>query len=519
MLGIRHFICKLITVLLVLMVACGAALAHPHIWIDARLAIIFNDDGAINAIRHEWTFDQAFSSWSIQGLDTNNDGEVDRDELLGLAAETIVGLTEFEFFTFAGTGETDIKFAGGPNPQMMHDGARITLSYTVVPDKPVYAGEALEIEVTDPEYYVSITFLTSRGAVLENAPSGCSVVVNAPKQIDPDIEDRLMALGQDITELPEDLRAAAADLANVVIVSCPDVVPVVSAEPVAQAPRKRGTPFAAPPAEKGLPVVRTGFLGWVNMQQQAFYGALTKALAQLKTDNNAFWVLGGLSFLYGLFHAAGPGHGKVVISSYVLATKAEVRRGVVLSFTSAMMQSVVAIVLVFVFAMGMNVTGVQLSSNVNIIVIGSYALVTLLGVWLVVRKVFGLGHSHHNHSGDGHDHSHVVTAKQGAGSWREALGVVLAVGLRPCSGALVVLVFALSQQLFIAGIAAVFLMGLGTALTVAVLASMAAGVNTLADRFSGGPYATVASDVIWWLELFGAFMVLGFGVILLVVNF
>ena len=87
-------------------------------------------------------------------------------------------------------------------------------------------------------------------------------------------------------------------------------------------------PFGGPPPEPGFAMPKTGFLGWVAAQQRDFYQALTAALGKLKTDNNAFWVLGALSFLYGIFHAAGPGHGKVVISSYVLANERQVRRGI-----------------------------------------------------------------------------------------------------------------------------------------------------------------------------------------------
>src|SRR5690606_40239699 len=135
----------------------------------------------------------------------------------------------------------------------------------------------------------------------------------------------------------------------------------------------------------------------------------------------------------------------------------------------------------------------------------SYGLVALLGLWLVARKVFGFGHSHshahchhdhehghdhdhHHHHHHDHDHDqgshmhHAVGPADIRGSWREQLGVVLAVGLRPCSGALVVLVFALSQGLLAAGIVSVLLMGLGTAMTGAALASIAAGAQCLASR-------------------------------------
>jgi len=103
------------------------------------------------------------------------------------------------------------------------------------------------------------------------------------------------------------------------------------------------------------------------------------------------------------------------------------------------------------------------------------------------------------------------------GNWREQLGVVLAVGLRPCSGALVVLVFALSQGLLPAGIAAVFLMGAGTAITVAALATLAVTAKGLAQRI-GGVDNPVTGAVVWWAELLGAVAVLAFGVLLLIAS-
>ena len=117
----------------------------------------------------------------------------------------------------------------------------------------------------------------------------------------------------------------------------------------AEASRPR-TPFAAPPNEPVIAPGQGGFVGWIGEQQRVFYRAMTGALGALHEDGNAFWILGGLSFLYGVFHAAGPGHGKVVISSYVLASERQLRRGVVLSFLSAMMQAAVAIGFVLVVA-------------------------------------------------------------------------------------------------------------------------------------------------------------------------
>jgi nickel/cobalt transporter (NicO) family protein len=170
----------------------------------------------------------------------------------------------------------------------------------------------------------------------------------------------------------------------------------------------------------------------------------------------------------------------------------------------------------------------------NWIGIASYALVALLGLWLIGRKLFGRQHQHvsagahrhhahdhghdhhHKHEDDAHDHQHVVTAEATRGSWREQLGVVLAVGLRPCSGALIVLAFALSQGVLLAGIVAVVLMALGTALTVAILASLAVGVKGFAYRAAGG--GTLATNLVWWAELVGAVLVFGFGAVLLLAS-
>ena len=100
---------------------------------------------------------------------------------------------------------------------------------------------------------------------------------------------------------------------------------------------------------------------------------------------------------------------------------------------------------------------------------------------------------------------------------REALGLVLAVGLRPCSGALVVLVFALSQGVLLAGIGAVLLMGLGTALTVSILATLAVGAKALALRV--GSSADRAERVVSAFEIAGALLLTAFGLVMLVAAF
>lgn len=304
----------------------------------------------------------------------------------------------------------------------------------------------------------------------------------------------------------------------------------------AKSPFGVGLPETVPSAQGPL----AGFFAYVAAKQSAFYRELTGALAALKADGSAFWLLSGLSFAYGVFHAAGPGHGKAVISSYVLASEETAKKAVILSFASAMAQAVSAVALVGVAAILLNMTSIAITETTRLFEIGSYALITALGAWLVwakaVRPILagspaqahhGHGHDHHRHhdhhhhhhggtcSGCGHVHAPDPALVAGTMTLAKAWSVILAVGLRPCSGALIVLVFALSQGLLAAGIAATFAMALGTGITVAALASLAVGAKGLALRLAGAESA-MAARVHRTIEILGAVVVLLLGAILLI---
>jgi nickel/cobalt exporter len=569
----------------------SAALAHPHIFVEAKATITFDDAGRVVGIHNSWTFDEAYSAWAVQGLDTDLDGVVSREELQPLADDNMQGLSEYEYYTFAGEGPNNLKFAYGSNPTMDFVDGRQTLNFDVALDAPYAIRDRLELAINDPEYYVAITFANADAITLVNAPAACSVTLEDPEPMSDVLQQQLTDLGPDVTRLPPELEQQMRGVQGAIVINCPGgsatgrtAAPAAAPEPstaldaVTQMAEAAPTvvttgdlPLGGPPPEPGLVLPKTGILGWVSQRQADFYQALVKSLDALKQDWTAFWVLGGLSFLYGVFHAAGPGHGKVVISSYVLANDAQVRRGVWLSFLSAMLQSLVAIGFVLVAALLLGMTSMAMNDAAHWIGVLSYAMIVGLGLWLIARKVFRLGHKHqhpaaagsmqslarqhlgqpahalatggpaltnfavttgadaygrapgaahygHNHGdGDDHGHAHVVMPAQTDGGWREQLGVVLAVGLRPCSGALIVLAFALSQGLRAAGIVAVLLMGLGTAITTGSLAALAAGAKGLARRLAGADNPVTAA-ILWWVELLAAIAVLGFGAVLLLAS-
>jgi len=154
---------------------------------------------------------------------------------------------------------------------------------------------------------------------------------------------------------------------------------VLLAEPsLAQAP---------PPAFGARPPAPSGLFGWIVEQQAVFYRRLSGAVRGIRTgDAGAFATLVGLSFLYGVFHAAGPGHGKAVISSYIVATGETVRRGVLLAALSSLLQALTAIALVGFLAAILGVTARTMSRVVNWIELAAYGLIIAIGFRLVWQK-------------------------------------------------------------------------------------------------------------------------------------
>nr|WP_313658702.1 nickel transporter [Achromobacter ruhlandii] len=340
-------------------------------------------------------------------------------------------------------------------------------------------------------------------------------------------------------------------------------------------------PFGVPEsggAGLGGPGWLAGFFGQVSAWQTHFYRQLTAAVRAWQADGGGGLLI-GLSFAYGVFHALGPGHGKAVISSYVLANRQTARNGALLALLSSLVQALVAISMVAVLALVFNATAASMNQATRWLELASYALVTLLGAWLVWVKAIrplwrrrssaarvasaparpaapavagGPGlkgaaalraitvqaaapraqpalhepahvHGHHRHDHPHHDdacgcgHAHVPPAEQMAGplNWRRAGSAILAVGLRPCSGALIVLVFALSQGFFLAGVASALAMGLGTGLTVAALACLAVAAGGAADALGARLSSAAAARLRYAVEALAALAVLALGVLLL----
>ncbi|AWM05279.2 nickel/cobalt transporter [Bradyrhizobium symbiodeficiens] len=323
------------------------------------------------------------------------------------------------------------------------------------------------------------------------------------------------------------------------LVACAALVAVLVVADAALHDVLAQNPFGAPKPAQAAEPEASGIIGWLLAKQSEFYRQMSSTIRAAKSDGSAVWTLLFISFAYGIFHAAGPGHGKAVIASYLVANRETARRGIALSFASALMQSLVAILIVGISAWVLNATAKTMCKAEGAIEIASYGLIALFGLRLVwvkgrtfiralqavqpVPALAGVPHDHdhgHHHHHDAHDHhdhghrhdhdhdhahaqahhghdhvhdehcghSHGPTPSElaGPGGWRRGFAAILTVGIRPCSGAILVLVFALAQGLFWAGIAATFLMGIGTAITVAAIAVVAVSAKDIATRLSAG---------------------------------
>jgi ABC-type nickel/cobalt efflux system permease component RcnA len=307
---------------------------------------------------------------------------------------------------------------------------------------------------------------------------------------------------------------------------------------------------------------------WINAEQKRFYLMMTTALKAMREDPWAAWTLVSLSFLYGILHAAGPGHGKAVISSYMIANETALRRGIFLSFISSILQAISAIILVGLAWFVLRGTGISMGMTGRYMEIASYVLVILCGVYILIRKFrtkplvapvipaavavpspvwqgslsasatqkpTALNTSmrlkyqpanakaatfDHEFSGSGANctacgHSHLADPSTLSGdfNWKTAWAAIIAVGVRPCSGAIIVLTFSMLNGLMLGGILSTFAMAIGTFITVAALATLAVTAKNTALRLVKNPLMSTRLQTA--IEVAAALFIILTGVLLL----
>ncbi|MDV5169245.1 nickel/cobalt transporter [Photobacterium rosenbergii] len=253
--------------------------------------------------------------------------------------------------------------------------------------------------------------------------------------------------------------------------------------------------------------------------------------------------LAGFSFLYGTLHALGPGHGKVIVTTYLATQPTKVKTSLMLTLVSAICQALVAVALVSVLLWGFNASMREVSSQAVKFMTMSSALVSVLGVmicWRAIKRfrqsvakqektACSYHHDHHHHHHDhgtecGCGHRHMASPEEvdNAKTLREYVGVIMSIGLRPCTGAIMVLLFANMVGLYWMGVVSALVMSLGTALTTSALALLTLSGKCIVHRYlqqgNGQSGESESNTGLLWagysLQLFGGVLLILLGLLL-----
>ena len=539
--------------------AAGPATAHPHVWIDSKTDVIFDDAGRIVAIGHEWTMDEAYTNMAVDGLDTDRDGSYSEQELEPLTRENLDSLKDFGYFTSLAAGGQELAFKAPVEAGQLVVGGRAKLHFKLPLAEPLDPKTAgIELKVYDPEYFIAIDFAgESAVAALGPVPSGCSVTLEEPRSDQATSDTRSMLATKGVDWQPDPNENFGSLFARPIAVRCAGAAspaaPSPAAEPQPQqaAATDLSSRTLVPKRTDAGAVVVPSFWhdpgGNIAARQRIFYQRINATLQQIKAGNSlhAALLLVLLSFGYGVFHAAGPGHGKTVISSWLLATEEQLRRGILVAFTSAIVQAGSAIVIVTAVLLLANAAGSTARTVASVAEAASYVLIALLGVFLILQALRQLvpsiarprtlavgaaaGHAGHGRVGHGHaahvhdetcGHAHLPTARDVGGGWSLArlFSLSFAVGLRPCTGAILALLFAQAIGIYWAGVTATLVMALGTAITVSAIAALAVFSRRFALRLAGSGAQGRLNGVLIGIKLAAGALIAFLGVSLLVAS-
>jgi ABC-type uncharacterized transport system substrate-binding protein len=204
-----------LTLIATLLVAPLAASAHPHVWVKAASELMYAADGTVTGVRHAWTFDDMFSTYALQGIETKTKGVYTREELAPLAQTNVESLKEFGFFSFAKADGKKQKFNEPTDYYLEYKDTALVLHF-VLPFKTPFKSRQMQLEVFDPSYFVDFQLQDKDPVKLVAAPAGCTMTIERPS----DGSAAAKKLGED-NFLDGSNDNFGAMFANKVTVNCP----------------------------------------------------------------------------------------------------------------------------------------------------------------------------------------------------------------------------------------------------------------------------------------------------------
>ena len=198
-----------------LMLASGAANAHPHVWITATSELIYAPDGSLTGVRHAWTFDDMFAAYALQGIETKTKGVYTREELAPLAQTNAESLKEYAYFTFARADGKKEKFVDPVDYYLDYKDTHLTLHFTLPLKAPVKPKQ-LMLEVFDASFFIDFAFADKDPVTLVGAPSSCAMKFQRPN----DGTANAQKLGEQMFASSDGSNYGAM-FANKITVDCP----------------------------------------------------------------------------------------------------------------------------------------------------------------------------------------------------------------------------------------------------------------------------------------------------------
>ena len=213
----RRFRLALVAALACWLAAPDAARAHPHVWVTMKSELLYAPDGSVTGVRHAWAFDEMFSTFATQGLETKQKGAFTREDLAPLAQVNIDSLKDFDYFTIAKANGKKALFDGPANYWLDFTDSVLTLHFTLPFKTPVKA-QNLDLEVYDPTFFVDFSFAEKDPVKLVGAPAHCKLSIARPQEMSTALTQQLSQLGADQRD-PS--LTIGTEFANKIIVKCP----------------------------------------------------------------------------------------------------------------------------------------------------------------------------------------------------------------------------------------------------------------------------------------------------------
>jgi ABC-type uncharacterized transport system substrate-binding protein len=208
---------KRLVLVAALLVAASAAQAHPHVWVTMRTALVYDAEGNITGVRHAWSFDDMFSAFATQGLESKEKGKFTREELAPLAKVNVESLKEFDYFTYlTADGQKTALTDPAPDYYLEYNDAVLTLNFTLPLRTSVKAKE-LKVEVYDPTIFVDFAWAKDKPVSMAGG-KGCKADVVVPREMTFEESKKLSEIPAD---QPNTTMAWGAQFANRILVHCP----------------------------------------------------------------------------------------------------------------------------------------------------------------------------------------------------------------------------------------------------------------------------------------------------------